>query len=50
MREAVRQTVVDGIHRRPFDEAADVRIFDLLRKSGVDAATAAMTAAQIEIG
>ena len=33
MREAVRQTVVDEIHRRSFDEAADVRIFDLLRKS-----------------
>jgi len=49
MRDTVRQTVVDGIHRRPFDEAAEVRIADLLRKSGVDAATAAMTAAQIEV-
>ncbi|WP_203234501.1 hypothetical protein [Sphingomonas solaris] len=49
VRDAVRQTVVDGIHRHPFDEAAEVRIADLLRKSGVDAATAAMTAAQIEV-
>lgn len=50
MRDTVRQSVVDGIHRRPFDEAAEVRIADLLMKSGVDAATAMMTAAQIETG
>lgn len=50
IRDSIRQSVVDGVHRRTFDEAAVVRLVDVLMNTGVDEATAAMTAAQIETG
>lgn len=48
LRASVEQSLGEALHRSPFDESTGGRLVDYLKRSGLDDATAAMTAAQID--
>lgn len=48
LRASVQQSLGEALHRSPFDESTGGRLVDYLKQSGLDDATAAMTAAQID--
>lgn len=50
LRDTVRLSLTEAFHRNPFEEATEGRLVDFLKKSGLDAATAAMTASQFDVG
>lgn len=50
LRETVQQSLAGAIHRSPFDESTEGWLVDVLKKAGLDAATAEMTAAQFDVG
>ena len=43
LRDTVQESLAGAIHRSPFDESTDGWLIDVLKKAGLDAATAAMT-------
>lgn len=49
LRDTVSQSLVGALHRSPFDEATESRLVDFLKQAGLDAATAEMTAAQLDV-
>ncbi|MCV3242081.1 hypothetical protein ABID19_005753 [Mesorhizobium robiniae] len=50
LRDTVQQSLAGAIHRSPFDESTERWLVDVLKKAGLDAATAEMTAAQFDVG
>lgn len=50
LRDMVQQSLAGTIHRSPFGESTEGWLVDVLKKAGLDAATAAMTAAQFDVG
>ncbi len=50
VRDAVQQSLAGIVQRSPFEESIEGRLVDFLKQAGLDEATAAMTAAQIEVG
>ncbi len=50
LRDTVQQSLAGAVHRSPFDESTEGWLVDVLKKAGLDAATAAMTAAQFDVG
>lgn len=50
LRDTVQQSLARAVHRSPFDESTEGWLVDVLKKAGLDAATAAMTAAQFDVG
>ncbi|WP_245277882.1 hypothetical protein [Mesorhizobium sp. L48C026A00] len=50
LRDTVQQSLAGAIYRSPFDESTEGRLVDFLKQAGLDAATAAMTAAQLDVG
>lgn len=50
LRDTVQQSLAGAVHRSPFDESTEGWLVDVLKKAGLDATTAAMTAAQFDVG
>ncbi|ABE61663.1 hypothetical protein Nham_0784 [Nitrobacter hamburgensis X14] len=50
LRDTVQQSLAGALHRSPFDESTGGRLVDFLTHAGLDEATAAMTAAQLDVG
>lgn len=50
LRDTLQQSLAGAVHRSPFDESTEGWLVNVLKKAGLDAATAAMTAAQFDVG